>query len=54
MAEQVQVQVSVTKLGNLVYEIRGVMKGRFYKRLFVGYTESQALELFEEYLGEQL
>ena len=54
MAEQIHVTVSVTKISRLVYEIRAVARGQFYKRQFVGYTEKKALKLFEQWLGEQL
>lgn len=54
MADEVSVQVSVNKLGNKVYEITGVMKGKFYKRQYIGYNEQTAVDLFEQWLGEQL
>ena len=54
MSEPITVTIKVEQTGELVYEIRAIMKGRFYKRLYVGYSEQDAITLFQKWLGEQL
>ena len=54
MGNPITVKVSVTEVCKNTYEIRAIMKGQFYKRLFVGYSRKQALKLFENWLNEQL
>ena len=54
MANPITVRISVDQLGTRVFEIRGVMKGQFYKRLYVGYDKQSAIKLFQEWLGTQL
>lgn len=54
MADPITVTVKVTQLAKNAYEIRAIMKGKFYKRQYIGYTKKKALSRFEEWLGEQL
>ena len=54
MAEPISVTVKVTQLAKNAYEIRAIMKGRFYKRQYIGYSKKKALARFEQWLGEQL
>lgn len=54
MAEPLTVSVKVHKLGELVYEITGVMKCRFYKQLYIGYKRKDALKEFQKYLESKL
>lgn len=53
MAEPITVKVSVNQLGKQVYEVCGVMSGKFYKRLYIGYNKPAAIKLFEAWLKEQ-
>lgn len=54
MADKITVSVSITEVCKSTYEIRAIMKGKFYKRMFVGYSRKQALKLFENWLNGQL
>ena len=38
----------VRKVQKAVYEIYGVLEGRFVKRVYVGYSEKQAKEKFQQ------
>ena len=54
MSEPITVTIKVEKMAEFAYEIRAIMKGRFYKRLYIGYSEQDAIDLFQDWLGEQL
>lgn len=43
-----EVIVKLKKISALVYEIYGVLNGRFVKRQYVGYTQKQAVKAFTE------
>ena len=54
MNKPITVTVQVDKLSTYAYEIRAVMKGKFYRRIYLGYSKKTALALFQDWLGEQL
>lgn len=54
MSEPITVKVDVAEISKRVYEIRTIMKGKFYKRQYIGYTRKEALELFEDWLEGHL
>lgn len=50
----IQVKIKVEQLSRLVYEIRAVVKGKFYSRRYMGYSKKDAIKLFERWLNTQL
>lgn len=44
--------LSIKQISKRVFEIYGVIDGHFIKRQFIGYTEEQAKERFEQALEE--
>lgn len=53
MADKIPVKIKCTTLTPSTYEFRTVIKGRFYKRQFIGYPKKEAIKLFEKWLSEQ-
>ena len=49
----ITVSIKVIKHSDKVYEIYGIMKGKFYGRTYIGYSRQKAIKLFEKWLGEQ-
>lgn len=44
--------LSIREISTNVFEIYGVIEGRFIKRLYVGYNEEQAINKFTNALEE--
>lgn len=41
-------QVSIKQISKNVYEIYGLIDGKFVKRQYIGYSQQQATKLFTE------
>ena len=54
MAGNVKVKIKLRPICRLTYELSTVMKGRFFKRMYVGYTKQEAVKEFQIWLGKQL
>lgn len=54
MANEVKIKIKLKPICRLTYELSTVMKGRFYKRMYMGYQKNEAIKLFQKWLGTQL
>ena len=52
MGNAVEVKATMIDHSRLVHELRCVMGGRFYRKLYVGYTREKAIKTFEKWLNE--
>lgn len=53
MANAITIKIKVKPIAHNAYELRTVMRGRFFKRQYIGFTKQEAIKRFEKWLGEQ-
>lgn len=54
MADKIPIKIKFKAFSPRVFELRTVVKGRFFKREYIGYSKKEAVKLFEKWLSTKL
>lgn len=54
MTNEVPIKIKLKPMSANVYELRTVVHGIQYKRLYVGYNKQNAIKMFQKWLGGKI